>query len=163
MGLRGKSGKGVVVRHRGDKPPAETKQEATLPDAPETLSDGAKSYWETLSKQLIEAEMLAGIDLAAFALLCSSLDEVDRCEAVLRKEGFTVLATNKSGHTNVTRHPVVSVRNTARTVAVQLLSKFGMCPGVRGLRGVTPPAVGGDSEEAENDRVRRILERKFFE
>jgi len=89
-----------------------------LPDAPEHLSDDAKSWW----RRVVEDYALEPHHLRILALACSAWDQAALARAILAIAGFTF--TDKWGQPRA--RPEVAIEQQARRDFARLLRELGL-------------------------------------
>ncbi|MBE9549787.1 MAG: phage terminase small subunit P27 family [Proteobacteria bacterium] len=95
------------------------------PQAPGTLSEGAKIEWKGLAKVLTDLEVLTLADLRTLELLCETLATATALENTIRAEGFTIQAASGTGQKS---HPALKALETTRNAATRMLADFGLSP-----------------------------------
>jgi P27 family predicted phage terminase small subunit len=116
-------------RHGGVEPkPAAPRK---VPPAPKHLGDEARRIWKRLAKELLELELLTGVDLVALEGYCVTYERAIAAEAIVASEGRTV-ATAQGRK----RHPELLTAEKARADLRRYDQEFGFTPSARArLRG----------------------------
>jgi P27 family predicted phage terminase small subunit len=91
---------------------------------PKTLSRSARAEWKVLAPRVAALGLLTTTTVRTFQLLCETLGTIREAEALVAKDGFTIL-TKDGGQK---KNPTVSIMETARAQARQLFAEFGLSP-----------------------------------
>ena len=118
--LRGNPGKRPL---NGEEP----KPAASLPEAPEHLTEEAKKEWDRAGAFLVSLGLVTDLDLAAFAAYCTAYGRWLEAEQALKD--FGVMLKSPSGFP--VQSPYLAVANKAMEQMRSLLSEFGMSPASR--------------------------------
>jgi len=121
-----------------DKPPAAGERIVAVPEAPDSLSHGARTEWKALAPILVEIGTLCQADLRALTQLCETLSAQVELQAIVAKEGFLI----KTGGDGFKANPAQKFLETARTQAMRLYSEFGITPRSRASVSQVPEAAG---------------------
>lgn len=81
-----------------------------------------KDYMRIVVDKLKEMDKLEAVDMATLDLLASSYDRYLRAEAIIRKEGFTIVG----GRGLMTTHPAVKMSKDASTQVFHLARELGL-------------------------------------
>lgn len=111
-----------------------------LPPPPGDLSEVAKQEWRGLGKHLVEAGMLAELDLPTLRLCVECIATARKAERVLDEEGLIVEGSNGARKA----HPAAVVMNAARSQARALLFDLGCGPRARNSASALPTSVAAD-------------------
>jgi P27 family predicted phage terminase small subunit len=113
----------------------EPKLEPLLPDPPPVLSADALEEWEKISRRLLAAGILTGLDRSTLAAYCQSygrwmqaeraLTEMAKSDAVTA--GLVTITTNG----NAIQNALVGIANKAMSDMVRYAAEFGMTPSSR--------------------------------
>jgi P27 family predicted phage terminase small subunit len=106
------------------------------PDAPSTLSAGARAEWHALAPILVEMETLCRGDLRALEQLAETLATQRELQAVIEAEGV-LLQTAAGGYKT---NPAMRSLETARNQAKALFIEFGLTPKARSYVSPAPKA-----------------------
>lgn len=107
---------------------------AEPPEAPDTLSDGARKEWEALAPVLVELGTICKGDLRAFEQLCETLATANALQAIIEDEGVLL----KTGADGFKANPAQKSLETARAQAMRLYSEFGITPKARNYVSAAP-------------------------
>ena len=133
---------GTYRADRDNQPPAgERLREA--PEAPATLSIGAKQEWDDLAPVLVELGTLCRADLRAFKQLCETLATQTSLLAVIEAEGVLL----KTGTGSFKTNPAMRSLETARNQAKMLYTEFGLTPKARSYVSRAPNHVKVDPKQ----------------
>jgi P27 family predicted phage terminase small subunit len=109
-------------------PKDEPKPEIQIPEMPDTLSEGARPYWNDYGKKLAGMRVLSEVDTQALALLCEATATYWQMNAKVREQGVIV----KLGKTGaIGYNPHFNAMNKAAEQMRQLLTEFGLTPSSR--------------------------------
>jgi P27 family predicted phage terminase small subunit len=109
-------------------PKDEPKPQLKIPKPPDTLTDGAKKYWDEYSKLLLGMRVLSEVDAQGLAMLCEYTAYFWELNAITRKEGVVV----KLGPNGATGYnPNWVSMNKAAEAMKKLLAEFGLTPSAR--------------------------------
>ena len=89
------------------------------------LNKRAEYYWKQIAPWLHEHKLIAAPDLAALALLCQRLADVERMGALT--EGDELISTGDS----VKANPLIKARDAAIADARRMFADLGMTPTAR--------------------------------
>lgn len=98
-----------------------------VPICPSELSDGAKTEWRRISKELLSLGLLTKVDRAALSAYCELWARWRDAEAKIKEFG-TVIKT-KNG--NLIQSPYVGIANRALALMKGYLIEFGFTPASR--------------------------------
>lgn len=115
-------------RHSDD---LDTALPAEAPEMPEHLDEQEKKVWKHLADKLGNAGVLRETDSNALERYCVTFVAWRKAVAVLKKEGYSIEQTNKSGEPYLTKRPEVSIANELASQLAKLESSFGLTPGDR--------------------------------
>lgn len=128
-----------------------------MPKCPKWLSDDAKKEWRRVAKVLFECGLLTEADQTALAAYCESYALWKQAQELIKTEGITYEYTNKSGATNIVKHPAVEISLKSMLVIKQFCSEFGLTPSSRGR--INLPAKQ-DEEDPFEEFLRRATTKK---
>ena len=109
------------------------------PQAPDSLSVGARSEWETLAPIIFKLGTGRPADLRSLELLSEILADIRGLEEIVRSAGYTV--TSSGGPKP---HPGLRSLETARRQAQNLMEKFNLLP--KGRRISDPFREGNEND-----------------
>lgn len=123
------------------------------PSPPRYLTDNAKKEWKLVCAELIEMDMLTGVDLALLSAYCQEMaDYLMACEKLKDPEiGHVMTITRPDGSTYSQQTPWVSIKNTALANAVKLANQFGFTPAARSRIQMKP--------KEEEDELTKLMNR----
>lgn len=142
MGKRGPAPKPTALRVlHGDRPdrinadeplPAEGEMEA-----PETLSDDARSVWNRLAPDLDHCGVLTAWDVDAFVIVCEALARYQQATKLVNGSALLVQGPN-----GLVKNPALVVQREAEATFAAMGARFGLTPSDRSQlkveRGGTP-------------------------
>lgn len=100
-----------------------------VPEAPDTLNEDGKRYWNTTLGDLIQNDyLIAKIDLYVFTQLCYNYQLLNECERKMSKEGQTY--TDNKGKEKVS--PYVKMYSETFKMYLSIARMFGLTPASRG-------------------------------
>ena len=108
------------------------------PEAPDTMSLGAKQEWKALSPVLVSLGTICKADLRAFEQLCETLATQTALQAVIESEGVLL----KTGTGSYKTNPAMRSLETARNQAKALYTEFGLTPKARNYVSPVPNPEG---------------------
>jgi P27 family predicted phage terminase small subunit len=130
---------------------AEPKPPAGIPDPPPELTVDARKEWDSISRKLLSAGMLTGIDRAALAAYCQAYGRWLEAERVLarmaKRDKITAGLMIKTTNGNVIQNPVVGTARKAMADMVRYAVEFGMSPSSRS--GIRVNFNRGDADKTE--------------
>ena len=123
------------------------------PAAPRYLTDNAKKEWKLVCAELIELDMLSGVDLALLSAYCQEMaDYVMACEKLKDPEiGHVMTLSRPDGSSYSQQTPWVSIKNTALGNATKLANQFGFTPAARSRIQMQP--------KEEEDELTKLISR----
>lgn len=132
------------------------------PSPPRYLTDNAKKEWKLVCAELIDLDMLAGVDLALLSAYCQEMaDYVMACEKLKDPEIGHVMTTTKEGGGSYSQQsPWVSIKNTALGNALKLANQFGFTPAARSRINAKPKEEEDELGKLLNNRNRQQLNAK---
>lgn len=95
--------------------------------APDWLSPPAQEHWPAIARQLHEAGLLTGLDVAALGLYCEAFARWKDANDKVVKLGAVV----KSAHGYPIPSPYLQIANQAYAQLTRMLAEFGMTPSSR--------------------------------
>ncbi|CAJ3071216.1 P27 family phage terminase small subunit [Burkholderia pseudomallei] len=95
--------------------------------APDWLSPDAQRHWPVIARQLHDAGLLTGLDVAALGLYCEAFARWKDANDKVVKLGAVV----KSAHGYPIPSPYLQVANQAYAQMTRMLAEFGMTPSSR--------------------------------
>lgn len=124
--IRGNPGKRALNKN-------EPMPELVMPDAPDHLSDNAKSHWNEVVGQLYDAKIMTALDVDALSMYCEAYARWVEANESIRKFGMVV--KSPSGYPMQT--PWLSISNAAFKQMKDVMVEFGMTPSSRSKVNVT--------------------------
>jgi P27 family predicted phage terminase small subunit len=109
------------------------KDTTKVQQCPATLHGEARKEWNRLAPQLYDLGLLTELDRNTLQMLCESWAQLQEANAVLKKEGYTVMGANGG----VRPHPAVKIARDAQQTVRILSEAFGMTPAARGRVAIT--------------------------
>lgn len=97
-----------------------------VPQPPGYLGDVAKAYWREMAPRLVAVNLLTGLHLNTFAVLCEQYQEYRAYADYLAEDPMRCLFTTDNGYQQET--PQVRMRNNALNNLNKLWAKFGLTP-----------------------------------
>ncbi|MCE7072000.1 phage terminase small subunit P27 family [Dyadobacter sp. CY327] len=124
-----------------------------IPSPPRYLTDNAKKEWKLVCADLIELDMLAGVDLSLLSAYCQEMaDYVMACEKLKDPEiGYVMTIAREGGSSYSQQTPWVSIKNTALGNALKLANQFGFTPAARSRIQMKP--------KEEDDELTKLMNR----
>lgn len=102
------------------------------PDEPKHLKASGKAMWAK-GRALWADGTIQGRDIEAWLMLCEAFDELDHCDAVVKKDGeYTI-----SSQGTYSEHPALKRRRATEAKILRYQKVFGLVPDARKKR----PAV----------------------
>lgn len=98
-----------------------------VPDAPDYLSDGAKSIFNRTARKLADMRVMTDADVEALALYSETFLRWIQATEIIRNEGMT--QTGSTG--SIVRHAMLDVAVKAQQECLRLMTEFGMTPSSR--------------------------------
>lgn len=137
----------LVTGNPGKRPlnPNEPLPDAALPEVPAHLSDGAKTEWNRIARELYDLGILTRLDRASLAAYCQAYCDWIEAEQRLQQYGKMVMSPQKT----VTRRmrngtevveksggypmqsPYLAIRNKALELMIKFAVEFGLTPSSR--------------------------------
>lgn len=103
-----------------------------IPQAPEWLSDIAKSEWVKVCSELFNKKMLHQIDLLLLEAYCNAISLHIETEQLLREKGRIQIFKNPDGSIKHTQSvPYQKIANDALDRALKIATQFGFTPSAR--------------------------------
>ena len=96
-----------------------------IPEAPESLSSGAREHWDELIPIIFELKTARVCDIPALILMVEARADLNALQDTLRREGFTTESAAGSKKT----HPAQRSLENARRQVETMLDRFGLIPG----------------------------------
>ena len=115
-------------------------KDSICPDAPEHLSDGAKSEWSRMAPSLYDIGLLTKIDISALEAYCTAYARWVEAEDKIRAHGMIV----KSPKGYPMQSPYLAIANKAVEQMRGFLTEFGMTPSSRSRVSVGDKKKKGD-------------------
>jgi P27 family predicted phage terminase small subunit len=134
------------ARHRTEDPQPEVR----APEPPQSLSDAATPYWNSLVVDLIELDVLSSADGVALAEFAEALAEVEELRAILRTEGRTIDGAAGSK----IAHPITYQLNQARSRVLHYSREFGLTPAARSR---VKANTANDEPKDEKSQLLRVV------
>lgn len=107
------------------------------PEAPASLSAGARKEWNRLCPLLVSAGVLAPTDRDILACYCEVVAELEAISAFCVQNGSYVPLVKTAGG-NAIQNPAIELRNTLRTQLKSLAACLGLSPADRAGLHATP-------------------------
>ena len=136
---------GTARSHRLN--PQEPQPQVAHPDAPDHLTDLARSEWDRVVVDLVTLGILTDLDRGALAAYCQAYGRWSAAETALARMAARDAVTDglivktKSG--NLIQNPLVGAANKAMADMVRYAAEFGLTPSAR-------TRVAGMSEAGPN-------------
>ena len=124
---------GTFRKHRGKT--ADSQDEAPMV-APESLSEAAQKYFETLRERIAVLGLDSATYSEALTLAAMRMEEIAACSAAILEHGSVVLADTQAGNALLRPNPAVAMRCAAMRHLQSLLAEFGLTPSSIGRVGV---------------------------
>jgi P27 family predicted phage terminase small subunit len=120
--------RGTFRKDRHGNPDTEPKFEllTEMPPPPIVLDGIGRFEWHRVGPELIEKQLLADVDLAAFTLYCMNVSRVIAAERMIMEEGLTTWSQSGSK-----AHPAVLIARQAGAEVRKFAQEFGMTPSAR--------------------------------
>lgn len=99
----------------------------SLPKPPKHFSRAQRKLWRTLCTELIEAEVLATLDLHELEHYCEAWHDYVECSDIIAERGR--FATTEQGYEYIA--PWTVLRDRSLTKMMKIASNFGMNPTAR--------------------------------
>jgi len=96
-----------------------------IPEAPESLSAGARVHWDELIPVIYDLKTARPADIPALVILCEARADLDNLQNAIREEGITTEAGSGGKKT----HPALRSLEVARRQVETMLDRFGLIPG----------------------------------
>ncbi|CAN5317742.1 hypothetical protein BH10BAC4_BH10BAC4_25200 [soil metagenome] len=125
--------KGTFQKCRATKSSAHLYQPLTeIPEPPDYFGEVARLEWNTLFTEMIPLGVLEVVDLPQLRSYCFYVELIEQCaRTVSESKTYTVVITNKGGHSYSVPHPCVQMINSATLIVSRIASKFGLNPHAR--------------------------------
>ena len=105
---------------------------ATIPQAPEWLSEVGQQEWQKVTLELFNKQMLHKIDLRLIEAYCNAIALHIETEQMLRDKGRIQIFKNADGSLkHMQAVPYQKIANDALDRALKLATQFGMTPTAR--------------------------------
>ena len=102
-----------------------------IPHAPAYLKKPAKDLWVHKCRVLLANGLLDRMDLELLELYCLQWQIAQDAARMIKKEGYTVLMTNKAGYSYDVKSPYISILNDATAKVHSIGAHFGFTPSSR--------------------------------
>lgn len=89
---------------------------------PKDLEQEAKQYMEGVLQKLEGDGLLESVDSAALQMLARNYSTFIKAQKQLKKDGLTI--TSDRG--NISEHPCVKIAKDAQTLALKIMTEFGL-------------------------------------
>jgi P27 family predicted phage terminase small subunit len=118
----------------------------TTPEAPETLSEGAREVWDALVPRMAEVGMVDGVDTFALEALCRSAAYMQEAARQIDAEGIVIEGRNGRRYS----HPASRTFWTAQAELRKWSERFGLDPSSRTRLGMQELARRSVATELED-------------
>lgn len=150
MGRRGPAKTPTVLQlvkgNPGRRPMAtnEPKPKVARPDAPDYLSDIAKTEWRRVCPLLADIGLMSEIDVAVLAAYCGA--HSDLVESMQKQQGRSTVVKTHNG--NWVQSPFVSMIRQARLDMIRFAAQMGMTPASRAGMSMEIGLPGNEADPA---------------
>lgn len=123
MGMKRGPKAGLADELRGDS----GSKGSSIGKAPSYLSNQAKTFWERITTDLLDSEILCAIDSVQLAILCNELAKYWECQKSIDIDGLT-----QSGEkTGEVKSAHVRIQETTLNNITKIANSFGLSPSAR--------------------------------
>ena len=123
--------KGTLRKHRVLPDEVSFQLASELPQPPAHFGKIATRVWVSIIPQLQDVGILETVDLPQLEMYCTNVEIYEKCSAIIKKAGLTIVFTNKNGHSYTAEHPALRSMNNAISLCGKLATKFGFDPAAR--------------------------------
>ena len=116
-----------------------------MPRAPSFLNKRATEIFGHLTSQLQAMNLASESYTQVQALAAQRLEEIERCNEFIEREGMFFETTNSQGDPTLKRNPAIGQRNEAMRHLQGLMAEFGASPAA--AMKVIAPGSGGEGED----------------
>jgi len=154
--MRGRYAKPAATKalsgNPGKRPLTESKKPSADPPCPTwTLSPRAQEFFDLIVSRLAEIDQASATYSETITLTANALEEAERMDELLRKEGVTYKTTTQTGGIMFRKRPEVEIRNEALRMARQGLTDLNLnAASLMRLR--IPPTKVVDEEDEKFER-----------
>ena len=118
---------------------------ASIPEAPEMLSEIGKGEWVKVATQLHNLQMLHSVDLRLVEAYCNEIALYIECEMWLRENGRTDDFYNSNNElVRSQAKPYVKMKNDSLNNALKLATQFGLTPVARAS--ISAPTINNNTQ-----------------
>lgn len=125
-------------------------------EAPDTLSELGKQYYNFLVSQLIERDILSNLDIPILEQTADCLDKMQIADEKLNEEGLFQNAQDSRGNRFLKEHPAVATKQ-------KYLNQFRYCAGQLGLSPSSRAQIAQNSFESKKEEekpLKQLLDKK---
>lgn len=119
---------------------------------PKWLCKDAKKEYKKLIKEMSNTNVLTNIDIPVVAICADAYVKMQQANKVLLDEGILVEYTNKSGATNLNKHPALEVYGKYNDIYKKYLSEIGLSPSSRAKLSLI------NYEQEQDDELDNVIE-----
>ena len=146
LSQRTKQLRGTFRQSRGSEPVVALAFKR-VPAVPKHLGEHGAQAWRTFGRILVESQILCGLFVPAFTLLCELYEEREKLKADVGKNGISYTTKNRAGDLmHRTRPEVFQLRQVEKSLR-QSMQSFGLTPST--LLNIGKPAPSTDDDAME--------------
>ena len=119
----------IVRGNPGKRPLPEDEPQipASRPEAPSTLSEGARQHWDVVVERLADAKIMTNLDIPALEIYCEAYAKWADANQKIQEHGPLI----KSPQGFPMQSPYLQIANKAFDQMKAMLVEFGMTPSSR--------------------------------
>ena len=127
-----------------------------ITEAPDTLSELGKEYYNYLVKELIQRDILSNLDIPILEQTADCLDKMQIADDRLNKDGLFQNAVDARGNKFLKEHPAVATKQ-------KYLNQFRYCAGQLGLSPSSRAQIAQnafDNQKEQEKPLSKLLDKK---